>query len=98
MTIKHDEWLYVHTTTPERAREFFGLPPETEVRESGGETIRPDGMPRCWAVRAPVRETRLPAVAERQSRKVVQTQPESPNKIDDSNCATERFHRCRENA
>lgn len=46
MAIKHDKWLYVHTTTAERAREFFGLLPEAEVRV----------VDSCFAVRAPTLE------------------------------------------
>ena len=49
MIIERDEWLYVHTTTPERAREFFRLPPTTEVRQE------PNG---CFAVRAAEDNTR----------------------------------------
>ena len=32
MTIEHDDWVYIHTTSPERARNFFGRPVDTEVR------------------------------------------------------------------
>lgn len=49
MTIERDKWLHVHTTTPDRAREFFGLPPNTEVRLVRGRA----GEPRCYAVRPP---------------------------------------------
>lgn len=53
MQIERDEWLYVHTSTAKRAREFFGVPPETEVRLEE-ESI--DGALPCWAVRAPTIE------------------------------------------
>lgn len=48
--IERDEWLYVYTTTAQRAREFFGVPPSQEVRLEE-ESI--EGELPCWAVRMP---------------------------------------------
>lgn len=33
MTIERDDWVYLHTTSPKRARNFFGRPGDTEIRE-----------------------------------------------------------------
>lgn len=55
MTIERDKWLYVHTTTPERAREFFGALPDTEVRKVRGAHGMSPGQV-CYAVRAPTPE------------------------------------------
>lgn len=49
VTTKSGKWLYVHTTTAERAREFFGLPPDAEVRTAMAQH-QENG---CFAVWAP---------------------------------------------
>ena len=46
--IERDEWLYVAIDTAERARAFFGLPPETECRQE-----RTTNGKLVWAVKAP---------------------------------------------
>lgn len=46
MTIERDNWMYVYTDTPEKARKFFGVPDTTEVKLHSGERF-------CWAVKAP---------------------------------------------
>jgi len=46
MAIERDNWQYVWTDSPESARHFFGVPPETEVRLE-----RCDGDRRLYAVR-----------------------------------------------
>jgi hypothetical protein len=46
--IERDKWLYVWAGSPEKAREFFELPEETECH-----LHEVDGDRRCWAVKAP---------------------------------------------
>ena len=50
MNIERDRWLYVYTHSAQRAREFFGLPPDAEVRLSEEQI---EGALPCWAVKVP---------------------------------------------